>query len=109
MVYPGIGKIIVCKGLTVLSSTRYTDRLDPVIRKGDPTVDSILGLQTMVVGQTELDESLREGIDTLYICGLATDYCVEVAVLDALTRGYCSPHRDGCRGESAHSRLSKKS
>ena len=39
--------------------------------------------------QTDLDELLRaEGIDTLYIAGLATDYCVKFTTLDALELGY---------------------
>ena len=53
------------------------DRFTQIIQKGsDPTVDSYSGF-TDNGGriQTELDESLRsKGVDTLYICGLATDY-----------------------------------
>ena len=40
-----------------------------------------------------------KGIDTLYIMGLATDYCVKFTVLDALELGYkVYLVEDGCRG-----------
>lgn len=49
---------------------------------------------------TGLDGILKgEGIEKLYICGLATDYCVKYTVLDALKLGYETyVVRDACRG-----------
>jgi nicotinamidase/pyrazinamidase len=41
------------------------------------------------LSKTQLHEILMaEGIDTLYVAGLATDYCVKFTVLDALELGY---------------------
>ena len=50
--------------------------------------------------KTNLDNFLKEKkIDTLYIMGLATDFCVKFTVLDALELGYkVYLIEDGCRG-----------
>ena len=52
---------------------------------------------------TGLDAHLRaQGIDELYVCGLATDYCVKHTVLDALALGYrVTLMVDGCRAVDA--------
>ena len=88
------------------------DRIDQIIQKGsDPTVDSYSGFADNGGRiQTELDDSLRsKNIDTLYVCGLATDYCVKFTVLDALTRGYTVYLIvDGCRGVNQHIHDSQK-
>lgn len=40
-------------------------------------------------GKNSLDQLLRNAsIEKLYVCGLATDYCVKACVLDALKLGY---------------------
>lgn len=40
-------------------------------------------------GDTPLDEVLKtDGITHLYVCGIATDYCVQATVADALLHGY---------------------
>lgn len=40
-------------------------------------------------GDVPLYELLKvEGIDTVYVCGIATDYCVKATVLDAIKLGY---------------------
>ena len=50
--------------------------------------------------KTELDDILkRNKIDTLFICGLATDYCVKFTALDAVELGYkVYLLEDACRG-----------
>ncbi len=49
---------------------------------------------------TGLSEYLIQvGVDTVYICGLATDYCVKFTVLDALKEGFKTyVIKDLCRG-----------
>ncbi len=51
------------------------------------------------VKRTELDESLKQhAIDTLFLAGLATDYCVKYSALDALKLGFnCYVVIDGCK------------
>jgi len=50
----------------------------------NPKEDAYSGFE-----KTELDTSLRKNkIKNLYICGLATDYCVKNTVLDACQLGY---------------------
>jgi nicotinamidase/pyrazinamidase len=42
-------------------------------------------------------------VDELYICGLATDYCVKASALDALAKGFhVSIIEDAVRGVEAH-------
>ncbi|QWA08964.1 bifunctional nicotinamidase/pyrazinamidase [Sodalis ligni] len=54
--------------------------------------------------QTELHAYLQaQGIHSLSIMGLATDYCVNYTVLDALSLGYAvDVILDGCRGVDLH-------
>jgi nicotinamidase/pyrazinamidase len=77
-----------------------------VIQKGmDPTVDSYSGFSDNGGRiETKLHAHLQTlSVDTLYICGLATDYCVKFTVLDALDRGYAVfLIVDGCRGVNQH-------
>jgi len=73
-----------------------------VIQKGtDPTVDSYSGFSDNGGRiETRLHNQLQAlNVDTLYICGLATDYCVKFTVLDAIKRGFLVyVIVDGCRG-----------
>lgn len=95
-----------------LHSTLQMDRIEQIIQKGtDPAIESYSGFADNGGRiQTELDDSLRsKNIDTLYVCGLATDYCVKFTVLDALTRGYTVYLIvDGCRGVNQHINDSQK-
>eukprot|EP00123_Amoebidium_parasiticum_P020804 comp5663_c0_seq1/m.1552 comp5663_c0_seq1/g.1552 ORF comp5663_c0_seq1/g.1552 comp5663_c0_seq1/m.1552 type:complete len:208 (-) comp5663_c0_seq1:269-892(-) len=65
--------------------------IETIVRKGqDENVDSYSGFfDNEHKRQTELDSILKEkGIDEVYVCGLATDYCVHFTALDALDLGY---------------------
>ena len=76
--------------------------VDCTIFKGqDPEVDSYSAFfDNGKKYKTELDDLLKKNsVDTLYIMGLATDYCVKFTVLDALELGYkVYLVEDGCRG-----------
>lgn len=79
-----------------------TAKIAKVIHKGmDPGIDSYSGFfDNGRKNATGLDEYLRErGIDTIYVMGLATDYCVRYTALDAVSLGYETwLIEDGCRG-----------
>jgi nicotinamidase/pyrazinamidase len=58
-----------------------------VVQKGvDKEVDSYSAFfDNERKGKTELDDRLKRcGVDEVFVCGLATDYCVKATVLDAL-------------------------
>jgi nicotinamidase/pyrazinamidase len=77
------------------------DRIRAVFYKGtDPRIDSYSGLYDNAHRRsTGLAEYLRDqGVDELYIMGLATDYCVTFTVLDAVASSFrVSVVTDGCR------------
>ena len=79
-----------------------TEKIQKIVQKGtDPTVDSYSGFADNGGRiQTELDEYLRQqNVETVYICGLALDYCVQFTAHDALKRGYTTyVITDACRG-----------
>lgn len=80
----------------------HHESIDYVVQKGlDCTVDSYSGFfDNGGRNPSQLHDLLQqEQITTLYICGLATDYCVKFTVLDALRLGYnVFLVVDGCRG-----------
>lgn len=62
-----------------------------VFKKGtNPLVDSYSGFfDNNRQGDTGLSTFLKsEGIDEIFVCGLATDYCVKFTVLDGLEEGF---------------------
>lgn len=62
-----------------------------VFQKGtDPLIDSYSGFyDNNRMQDTGLSAYLKEqNVDTLYVAGLATDYCVKYTVLDALKEGF---------------------
>lgn len=78
------------------------ERVAKVFRKGtDPTVDSYSGFHDNGHRRsTGMAEWLREqGVDEVWVLGLATDYCVKFTALDALREGFRTVLiEDGCRG-----------
>lgn len=66
-------------------------RFDHVVYKGsDPIIDSYSAFfDNSHQRSTGLHEELqRRKIDELFLCGVATDYCVKFSVLDACALGY---------------------
>jgi nicotinamidase/pyrazinamidase len=77
-------------------------RIAHIVRKGeDPAVDSYSGFfDNGRRKATGLADHLRsQGATSLYVCGLATDYCVKFTALDAVELGFRT-HLvvDACRG-----------
>lgn len=82
------------KGAALHSDLPLT-RLSAIIRKGDdPAVDSYSGFRNNWNADGErpptgLAGYLRErGIDTVYVCGLARDFCVKWTAEDAAAAGF---------------------
>lgn len=61
-----------------------------VVSKGmDPKKDAYSAFQATTDQGTPFAELLRElGTERLYVCGLATDYCVRASTLDGLKEGF---------------------
>jgi nicotinamidase/pyrazinamidase len=78
------------------------EAIQTVVRKGtDPHIDSYSGFfDNERLKQTALANILRRAVvETIYILGLATDYCVKYTALDARKLGFETYLiRDGCRG-----------
>ncbi len=76
--------------------------IQQVFRKGmDPEIDSYSGFfDNGRRRSTGLEDYLRrEGVEEVYICGLATDYCVRWTALDAVRLGFRTwLIEDACRG-----------
>ena len=83
-----------------------TSRVRRVFLKGiDRDIDSYSGFfDNAHRRSTGLGEFLsREGVDGVYILGLATDYCAKFSALDAVTLGFeVSLIEDACRGVDLH-------
>ena len=79
-----------------------TQRIAQVFQKGtDPRIDSYSGLfDNGHRKSTGLGEWLKEkGVLEVYVCGLATDYCVKFTALDSAQLGFKTfLVEDGCRG-----------
>ncbi len=61
-----------------------------VVSKGtDPEQDSYSAFHASEADGTPLSDSLRaRGVESVYVGGLTTDYCVRATVLDALREGF---------------------
>lgn len=73
-----------------LASGLETSRIERIFRKGvDRHVDSYSGFFDDGRVSTGLGEYLRQrGASTLYLCGLALEYCVQATALDACREGW---------------------
>jgi nicotinamidase/pyrazinamidase len=74
-----------------LSPALHQDRIARVFQKGtDPGLDSYSGLfDNGHRKSTGLGEWLKEQrVDEVFVCGLATDYCVKFTAMDALAMGF---------------------
>lgn len=81
-------------------------RIARVFHKGtDPSIDSYSGFfDNSHRASTKLDEYLKgQGVTEIYVCGLATDYCVKFTALDAVELGFKTfLIEDACRGVELH-------
>jgi nicotinamidase/pyrazinamidase len=74
-----------------LATALNQERIAKVFPKGtDPEIDSYSGLfDNGRRKSTGLGEWLKvQGVDEVYVCGLATDYCVKHTALDAAQMGF---------------------
>lgn len=84
-----------------------TDKISQVFQKGtNPEIDSYSGFfdngQKKSTGLGDFLKSI--GVEDVYICGLATDYCVKFTALDAADLGFkTSVILDACRGVELNS------
>jgi nicotinamidase/pyrazinamidase len=72
-----------------------------VVKKGkDTKYDSYSGFQDDGGAKTEMDSILKSnGIEKLFVYGIATDYCVKATAIDAADAGYdVTVIEDLCRG-----------
>ncbi|MEW6211190.1 MAG: bifunctional nicotinamidase/pyrazinamidase [Acidobacteriota bacterium] len=65
-------------------------QIDLLLRKATtPDRDAYSGFEASDESGRSLDEVLKQsGVSTIYVTGLATDYCVRATVLDGLKNGY---------------------
>jgi nicotinamidase-related amidase len=70
----------------------YTEETDIIVQKGtNPYVDAYSAFMDNTKKlKTPLDSVLKDELDvsTIYVLGIATDYCVYFSVIDALSFGY---------------------
>ena len=85
-----------------LAAKLKQDRIARIFQKGtDPAIDSYSGLfDNGHRKSTGLGEWLKEkGVEEVFVCGLATDYCVKFTALDAAQSGFkTSLIEDASRG-----------
>jgi nicotinamidase/pyrazinamidase len=68
---------------------RLPDDVTVVSKGSDPHRDDYSAMQATLASGLSLTEQLKKtGLTHLYLCGLATDYCVKWSALDALQEGF---------------------
>ena len=85
-----------------LHSKLRTESAGMILRKGmNPSIDSYSAFrENDRITKTGLEGFLRSlPVDTIYLCGLATDFCVYFSAIDAVELGF-NTHvvLDGCAG-----------
>ena len=67
-----------------------SQRISAIVLKGrDKDVDSYSGFKDANGKLTELDSILKDNeVNEIFICGLATDYCVKATAIDGAQLGY---------------------
>lgn len=78
-------------GDSIFPPSLITEPTDIIVQKGlNQHVDAYSAFMDNTRKlKTELDDILQENdVDTLYIVGIATDYCVYFTTIDGLTLGY---------------------
>jgi nicotinamidase/pyrazinamidase len=84
------------------STQIHAERFQKIFLKGiDPGIDSYSGFYDNGRRRsTGLAEYLKErNVDDVFICGLATDYCVNFSALDSISSGFrTTVIEDACRG-----------
>ncbi len=62
-------------------------KVDKIVSKGTGNKDD--GYSAFETEELDLAAWLREqGVDEVYVCGLATEYCVKASALDAVSHGF---------------------
>jgi nicotinamidase/pyrazinamidase len=89
-----------------LAPALNSNRIEKIFRKGtDAGIDSYSGFfDNGHRKSTGLGEWLkRRAVSEVFVCGLATDYCVKFTALDAVQSGF-KTHliEDACRGVNIH-------
>ncbi len=84
------------------STEIHSERFSQIFLKGiDPGIDSYSGFfDNRRLRSTRLLDHLRDNdVDEIFICGLATDYCVKFSALDSIGSGIRTRViEDACRG-----------
>jgi nicotinamidase/pyrazinamidase len=97
--------------VAAFSAELRTDRFSKIFQKGiDPNIDSYSSFfDNAKLRSTGLGDYLRQrGVEEIFICGLATDYCVKYSVLDSRSLGIRTHViEDACRGVNLASDDSK--
>eukprot|EP00934_Nitzschia_sp_Nitz4_P003923 Nitzschia sp. Nitz4//scaffold48_size128905//86685//87674//NITZ4_003610-RA/size128905-processed-gene-0.93-mRNA-1//1//CDS//3329553012//3913//frame0 len=78
-------------GDTTFPPGLYTEDTDIIVQKGGNLyVDAYSAFMDNTKKiKTELDDVMQEnGVETIYLAGIATDYCVYYSALDAISLGY---------------------
>src|SRR5450631_77803 len=78
------------KGAEYHPDLRLPDDVIVVSKGSDPHRDDYSAMQANLASGLSLAEQLKTTeVTHLYVCGLATDYCIKWTALDALREGFC--------------------